>query len=119
MHDLRLALAVAAVEEIEHILLKLLAVPIDVLSCLPRVSFLHGSKEPKAHLLDVGQVYLSRDDVQTSEEGRDLAAAFSAFLLQSLDAGRVVLREAVVEVEEVVRCLRTLPFDMNRLQLLP
>ena len=36
MHHFRIAFAIASVEEVQHILLKLLTIPVDVFSCLMR-----------------------------------------------------------------------------------
>ena len=36
MHHFGVALAIASVEEVQHILLKLLTIPVDVFSCLLR-----------------------------------------------------------------------------------
>jgi hypothetical protein len=37
MHHFGLTLSIASVEEVQHILLKLLTVPVDIFSCLPRL----------------------------------------------------------------------------------
>ena len=64
MHHSRVALPIVFVEKVEHILLKLLTVYVDVFSCLLKHQSPVHTRLNMAHLVCSGQVYFFRESSQ-------------------------------------------------------
>lgn len=116
MHHLGVPAPVASVEEVQHLLLELLAVFVNSFSCLP-MPLDENKDHATSNLFSRRQINLFRHCVQTSQQDRNLPPPYTPLLLQGIQSTRVPPRELIVVVDEVVCRLRALSFDVDRLKL--